>query len=189
MIGKIKGTLTEIHGNRGLIETVSGVFYEVYLPPLFLGGQHTGQAFELYTYLHVKEDGLTLYGFEDRTQHDLFKLLITVSGVGPKLAFTLISFAKEDVLRDMIQKNDVTGLSKIPGLGKKTAMKIIVELSSKVDEQAISSRGALSDSDQTVVDALVALGFRVSDAKAAVDKLDSSLSVEEKIREALKEIK
>src|SRR3989339_2134802 len=189
MIGKLKGKLVEVDGNVGLIETSGGVFYQVYLPPSLSSKVQHLSSIELYTYLQVRDDALVLFGFETKQQHDFFKLLLTVSGVGPKTAFSVISFVSLDLLVSSVQSNDVDALTKVPGLGRKTAMKIILELSSKLKSDFDMSKMVLSDDDQTAVSALVSLGYKSYDAKKLVSKLPKNLSVEEKIKEALKKVK
>lgn len=186
MIGKLKGKLVEIDGNAGLIETSGGVFYQVYLPTSYLSSMSDHpSSIEIYTYLQVRDDALVLFGFETKQQHDFFKLLLTVSGVGPKTAFSVISLVPLDKLVQYVTSNDVDSL-KVPGLGRKTAMKIILELSSKLKSDFDMSKMVLSDDDQTAVSALVSLGYKSHDAKRIVSKLPKNLSVEEKIKEALK---
>ena len=197
MIGKLKGKLVEIDGNVGLIETSGGVFYQVYLPfsllstfqlpPLSSTVNHL-PSIEIYTYLQVRDDALVLFGFETKKHHDFFKLLLTVSGVGPKTAFNIISFVPLDTLVTSVTSNDVDG-STVPGLRRKTAMKIILELSSKLKSDFDMNKMVLSDDDQTAVSALVSLGFKSFDAKKIVSKLPKNLTVEEKIKEALKKNK
>ena len=188
MIGKLKGKLVEVDGNVGLIETSGGVFYQVFLPPSLIALPPTPynlQPIELYTYLQVRDDALVLFGFETKKHHDFFKLLLTVSGVGPKTAFNVISLVPLDSLVKFVTSNDVDGF-KVPGLGRKTAMKIILELSSKLKSDFDMSKMILSDEDQTAVSALVSLGYKSFDAKKIISKLPKNLTVEEKIKEALK---
>jgi len=195
MIGKLKGKLVEVDGNIGLIETSSGVFYQVFLPtnllsnfqppPLSLTIHHL-PSIEIYTYLQVRDDALVLFGFETKKHHDFFKLLLTVSGVGPKTAFNVISHIKLDQLVQLVQSNDVAGFTQVPGLGRKTAMKIILELSSKFKTDFDMKNMVMSDDDQTVVSALVSLGYKSYEAKKIVSKLPKNITVEEKIKEALK---
>lgn len=197
MIGKLKGKLVEVEGNIGLIETSGGVFYQVYLPfsllstfqlpPLSSTVNHL-PSIEIYTYLQVRDDALVLFGFETKKHHDFFKLLLTVSGVGPKTAFSVISLVPLDKLVQCVTSNDVDSL-KVPGLGRKTAMKIILEPSSKLKSDFDMSKMILSDDDQTVVSALVSLGYKSYDAKKLVSKLPKNLTVEEKIKEVLKKTK
>src|SRR3989339_724099 len=107
MIGKLKGKLVEVDKNIGLIETSGGVFYQVFLPTSL------NSPIELYTYLQVRDDALVLFGFETKKHHDFFKLLLTVSGVGPKTAFSVISLVPLDKLVQCVTSNDVDSL-KVP---------------------------------------------------------------------------
>ncbi len=187
MIGKIKGKLVEVDGNIGLIETSGGVFYQVFLPSSLIPNRlvPNPSPIELYTYLQVRDDALVLFGFETKKHHDFFKLLLTVSGVGPKTAFSVISAIKLDQLVSSVQSNDVDAFTQVPGLGRKTAMKIILELSSKLKSDFDMSKMVLSDDDQTAVSALVSLGYKSYDAKKIISKLPKNLTVEEKIKKAL----
>ncbi len=189
MIGKIKGKLVEVSGNVGLVETASGVFYNIFLTPSTLSkNQLNNEKFEVYTYLHVKEDAMILFGFETKNEYEIFKLLLTVSGIGPKTAFSIISFIKTQDLIEAIKKNDVDILTEVPGLGKKTAMKIILELSSKINADFELKNVILSNDDKIVVDALISLGFKANEAKKMINNIPKNLSVEEKITFALKKI-
>ncbi|MCR4277280.1 MAG: Holliday junction branch migration protein RuvA [Candidatus Roizmanbacteria bacterium] len=188
MIGKLKGKLVEVDGNTGLIETSGGVFYQVFLPPSLLPSSiiNHPSSIEIYTYLQVRDDALVLFGFGTKQQHDFFLLLLTVSGVGPKTAFTVISALKTEEIIQAVTSNEVDVLTKVPGLGRKTAMKIILELSTKFKSGFDMKNMVLSDDDQTVISALVSLGYKSYDAKKIVSKLPKNLTVEEKIKEALK---
>ena len=187
MIGKLKGKLVEVDKNVGLIETSGGVFYQVFLPTSLLSSIiNYPSSIEIYTYLQVRDDALVLFGFETKQQHDFFLLLLSVSGVGPKTAFTVISALKTEEIVRAVTSNEVDALTKVPGLGRKTAMKIILELSSKFKSEFDMKNMVLSDDDQTVISALVSLGYKSYDAKKIVSKLPKNLTVEEKIKEALK---
>ncbi len=186
MIGKLKGKLVEVDKNIGLIETSGGVFYQVFLPSSLISLISPDSPIELYTYLQVRDDALILFGFETKKHHDFFKLLLTVSGVGPKTAFSVISYLPLDLLVKSVQSNDINSFTQVPGLGKKTAMKIILELSSQLKIDFDMKNMVLSDDDQTVIGALVSLGYKTHDAKKILSKLPKNLSVEEKIKEALK---
>ncbi|MFA6533456.1 MAG: Holliday junction branch migration protein RuvA [Patescibacteria group bacterium] len=188
MIGKLKGKLVEVDKNIGLIETLGGVFYQVFLPTSLVAKQQLQTNLEIYTYLQVRDDALVLFGFETKQQHDFFLLLLTVSGVGPKTAFTVISSLKVEEIIRAVTTNEVDSL-KVPGLGRKTAMKIILELSSKLKTDFDMKNMVISDDDQTVISALVSLGYKSYDAKKLVSKLPKNLSVEEKIKESLKSVK
>jgi Holliday junction DNA helicase RuvA len=189
MIGKLKGKLIEVENNIGLIETAGGLAYQVYLPPHLLSTLPLSSSVEIYTYLQVREDALILFGFETKKQSDFFKMLLTVPGVGPKTAFSIVSFSKIDELTVAIKENNADFFTRIPGLGKKTAMKIILELSQKLKSAFELQKMYLSEEDKTVVDALVSLGFKTHQAKTALSSLPKNLSVEEKIKKALMMIK
>lgn len=186
MIGKIKGKLVETDGNIGLIETSGGVFYNVYLTPSILKTFSVGKNIEVYTYLQVRDDNLTLYGFENKSKYQLFQMLLAVDGVGPKSGFNIVSFTDSDNIFDAVRGNNVNFFSAIPGVGKKTSQKILLELSSKIGREFDISAMSLSADDITVVDALVSLGFKRSDCHAILAKLDKKLSVEGKIMKAMK---
>lgn len=189
MIGKLKGKLIELTGNVGLIETENGVSYEVYLTPQLLRSQHKLDTIEVYTYLQVKDDALVLFGFQTKKEHEFFKLLLTVSGVGPKTAFSVISFVSLDSLISCIKNNDVDLLTHVPNLGKKTAMKIILELSTKLKNEFEIKNIILNEEDKTVIEALKTLGYSSLETKKIVLKLPKGLTIEEKIKESLKKIK
>ena len=187
MIGKLKGKLVEVEKNIGLIETSGGVFYRVFLTPALIGNWKLKiENLEVYTYLQVRDDALVLFGFETKKEYDFFVLLLTVSGVGPKTAFNVISFTKIEEVIQAVKNNDLHYFTKVSGLGKKTAMKIILELSQKLKEEFKFEKMYLTGDDQTVVDALTSLGFSVGDVKNIFQKLDSKLSVEDKVKEGLK---
>ncbi len=186
MIGKLRGTLTEVEGNIGLLETKGGVYYSLFLTPNLIADQPTEKEIEVYTYLQVRDDALVLFGFENKAKYDFFRLLLGVQGVGPKTAFSVVSFLNEDELYEAVRKNLPDNFTKVPGLGKKTAMKIILELSTKFKSGFDMKNMVLSDEDKTVIEALVSLGFKTHDARQVVSKLPKDLSVEEKIKNALK---
>ncbi len=189
MIGKLKGILSEVDGNIGLIETSGGVFYRVFLFPALVSQHSLTSPIEIYTYLQVKEDDLVLFGFRTKEEYSFFTLLLTVSGVGPKTAYTVISFSKVDEVIAAIKSNDIDYFSRIKGLGKKTAMKIILELSQKLKQEFFMEKMYLSEEDKIVVDALVSLGFKPQEARNTLRRLPKNLSIEDKIKESLKRIK
>lgn len=186
MIGKIKGILSEIDGNIGLVETTSGIFYEVYLTSHLTSHVGVGEPIEAYTYHHIREDIQLLFGFKEKNEHHAFKLLLSVSGVGPKTAFTVISYTGVDPLIAAVTSNDVEYFSKIPGLGKKTAMKIVLELSQKFNTEFKLEKMHLSENEKTIVDALVSLGFKSSEAKNILPQISKDLPLEEQVRQAIR---
>ncbi len=185
MIGKIKGVLASVEGNVGLIETQSGVSYEIFLTPNLLSAK-IGHEIDVRTYLQVRDDAFVLFGFESVDQHHFFKLLLSVSGVGPKTAFNVVSHTRVDELLQAVKENNVEYFTQVPGLGKKTSMKIILELSQKVKSEFKFSQMNMSDDDKTVIEALIALGYKTQEARNLFSKLPKDLSIEEKIKHALK---
>ncbi len=186
MIGKLKGILKEVEGNQGLVETASGVYYMVYLTPDIIKRYQIDESLEIYTYLHVKEDNLTLYGFDNKNKFQLFNMLLAVDGVGPKLAYGVISFTDSQHIIDAVTTSNHTFFSTIPGIGKKTAQKILLELSSEFDTEFKFEKAVLSQDDSTVIDALTALGFDRKSSHDVLDKLDKKASIETKIQQAIK---
>ena len=157
MIGKIKGKLAEMDKNIGYIETASGVFYKVYLPPQLLKNTNINKNIVLYTYLQVREDNLTLYGFQNKQQFNVFEMLLTVDGIGPKSAFNIISYTDSEKILKAVTDNNLDFFCSIPGIGKKTAQKILLELSSLLKKTYELKLEELSDDDKLVIDALVSL--------------------------------
>lgn len=185
MIGKLKGYLSEVDGNIGLIETGSGVFYQVFLQPGMLA-RPLPSPVEIYTYLQVREDALILFGFQTKGELELYKLLLLVPGVGPKSAFSISSYAPIPDIIQAIKDNNVGFFTSIPGLGKKTAMKILLELATKLSGDFKLENMYVSEDEKIAVDALISLGFKSHDAKDIIAKLPKELSVEEKIKEGIK---
>lgn len=185
MIGKIKGTLTEVDLHEGIIMTASGIGYRIYLTPKLLS-LPTPSDFEIYTYHQIREDAQVLYGFESKQEHQFFTLLLTVDGVGPKTAYTVISQLTPSQVFEAVRANDVTALTKVSGLGKKTAQKIILELSNKFKTGFDLEKVKEIEVDEEAVLALSALGYSKADAKKMLEKVDSSLSLTEKVTSALK---
>ena len=195
MIGYIKGEVLNLDGNVVLIEN-GGIGYEVTCSSSALEILAKNGSGAIYTYLAVKEDGVSLYGFSDLNEKDMFLKLITVSGVGAKMGITILSEMSLNSLISSIATNDVKTLSAIKGIGKKTAERIILELSDKVtsDEQIIVSATkttAKDERDEEAISALIGLGFnRTESAKAVVEaKEKGANTIEQLIAYALKNIR
>jgi Holliday junction DNA helicase RuvA len=195
MIAFLKGKLVDVLPNK-LILDVRDVGYEILIPfSTFEKLPLPGQDVMLHTYLQVREDAHVLYGFLTRPERDLFLLLVNnVSGVGPKLALSVLSGAHPDQFQSAVALQDIAFLSKIKGLGKKTAERIVVELKDKVGltstVNSSSSAGPVLDPGQKQLNdavlALIALGYKQPDAIKAVTSVGAKNTVEETIREALK---
>ncbi|MFN4212649.1 MAG: Holliday junction branch migration protein RuvA [Microgenomates group bacterium] len=189
MIGKLKGKLVEVENNVGLIETAGGVSYQVHLPSFLTANLQLPAPVEIYTYLQVREDALILFGFSTKTHLNFFKMLLSVPNIGPKTAFNVVCFSDIDKLITAVKENNIDFFNQIPGLGKKTAMKIILELSQKLKTEFEFDKMYLTEDDKMVVDALVSLGFKTFEAKKVIFQIPKNLSVEERIKKALKMIK
>lgn len=185
MIGKIKGILAEIDGTVGLIETSTGIYYNVFLPPSILTTHIPPAEVEVITYLHVREDALILFGFKTKNEHKLFHLLLDVNGVGAKSAFTIISHSKTDEIIAAVRDQDIKYFTRIPGLGKKTAMKIMLELSQKFKAEFKFEQPLETAEDKMVIDALSSLGFRVAESRKVLEKIPTDLEVEQRVKKAI----
>ncbi|PIZ31471.1 MAG: Holliday junction branch migration protein RuvA [Alphaproteobacteria bacterium CG_4_10_14_0_8_um_filter_53_9] len=171
MINLLQGTVAEITADSATLLTAGGVGYQVFCPSRSLGALAQGQPATLHTYLAVREDALTLYGFADKTEKAVFTLLLGVSGVGPRMALSLLSTWNGHEIMTAIHTAQPSVLAKASGVGKKLAEKIIVELKDKKAPLSLTSSlpaSALAPPLQTdVASALVNLGFPISHAEAA----------------------
>jgi len=186
MIAGLRGILENREGDT-LVVDVQGVSYRVHAPASTLSRVGAvGEAVKLYTHLYVREGALALYGFATADELTLFEQLLTVSGVGPKAALSLLSAFAPETLRTALAQGNVDLLTRVPGIGKKTAGRLVLELRGKIDLGALGAP-ALSGPDAEVVAALTNLGWPASEAQRVVAALpkDSELSVAEKIRLAL----
>lgn len=198
MISFLRGKLVEALPTQATIE-VGGIGYDVLIPlSSYDKLPAPGQDVRLLTYLVVREDAHVLYGFATPPERDLFRLLIgTVSGIGPKIALSILSGISVTAFRGAVANGDVKALSQISGVGKKTAERIVVELKDKFGDagawEAASAQRALSPSDQRINDAvlaLMALGYKQVDAhdsaRNAQHTLGEAATVEELVRACLK---
>ena len=191
MIAHIRGVVEEKFGSNGLIVDVSGVGYEMLVPVPDYESAVLGEERKFYTYHQVRENAEELYGFSSLVAKKLFELLISVQGVGPKAGIAIMSLAEAEEVRNAIANGDVSFVSKASGVGKKSAERVIVDLRDKVGIPSrygateVKNVGATSESDEAL-DALIALGFPLKEATAALEKVDASLPVEERVRLALK---
>ncbi|KFI46558.1 Holliday junction DNA helicase subunit RuvA [Bifidobacterium bohemicum] len=174
MIGMIEGTVESVDSATALIN-VNGIGFEVRMPVSDLSSMHSGQDLKIYTSLNVSQDAVTLYGFLATASKKMFLQLQKVSGIGPRVALSLLSTLPPERLARTVMDGDATALAKAPGLGKKGAQKIILELrgSINLDELAGTSNGSSSYDAGTaqVIDGLVSLGWRERDAEHAVAKV------------------
>ena len=191
MIAHIKGIIEEKFGSNGVIVDVSGVGYEMLVPANDFENFSLGEERKFYTYHQVRENAEELYGFSSLAAKKLFELLISVQGVGPKAGIAIMSLADAEEVRNAIANGDVKFVSQAAGVGKKSAERVIVDLRDKVGIPSrygateVVAKTDTSEPDEAL-DALIALGFPLKEATAALEKVDTSLPVEERVRLALK---
>lgn len=176
MIGMLVGKVVSVDAHAALI-VVSGIGYETYMPSTDLSSLRDGQEVTVYTSLQVSQDSLTLYGFTSQSAKKMFLQVQKVSGIGPKVALSLLSTLNVDRLLKAIEEGNISELSSAPGLGKKGAQKIILELKGSIDidsmhdSDSTSRRNAVDSSMQSIVDGLMSLGWKQSDAQYAVNSV------------------
>lgn len=190
MIATLRGEVSQIEENALIVE-VGGVGMRVFVPTPVRTNASAGEMIFLFTHLVVREDALTLYGFESQADRDLFNILLGVDGVGPKVALSVLSTLTLETIQRAIFADEEELLGKVPGVGKKTAQKIAIHLKDKLKPtDALSKIAALTDYDSEVLAALTALGYSVVEAQAALQSLpkDAPKEVEERLRVALQYI-
>ena len=172
---------------EGLVLDVGGVGYLVAATPSAVRRADGADEITVETYLHVREDTMQLYGFADRAERELFIQLLTVNGIGPKVALAIVSGSPPEELRRAIVREDTARFQIIPGIGKKTAERIVLELKEKMGDGG-PELAAVGSNDAHVVarDALVELGYTPADAERALADTDPELPPEERVRLALK---
>ncbi len=198
MIGWLRGRVIESDADSAILLDVGGVGYELMVPLGTLGRAATDDVglTELHVHTNVRDDAIELFGFATTAERAAFRTLITISKVGPKLAMAVLSAVAVDELAQLVERNEVMRLTKVPGVGKKTAERMVLELRGKLAALAITSRQRLPRSDQSprapasqltvLQDALVRMGFKGPEAERAIaqiDDLDRPLS--ELLRESL----
>jgi Holliday junction DNA helicase RuvA len=192
MIASIRGALLFIGVDHAVVET-GGVGFLVYAPRNVLGalGEIGGEV-RLYTHLHIREDVLALYGFATSDQRHLFETLLGVSGIGPKVALSMLSAAAPDELRAVIAGGDTARLARVPGIGKKTAERLVLELRGKFDMKGVpmpsGTTPALMAVNSELGEMLVGLGFSAAEVSAAIASLppDAPPGLDERLRLALR---
>lgn len=188
MIGYLEGE-TKIIKPEGAVILVNGVGYDVYLPTNVLSELIIGKNQSFYIYNHVREDQISLYGFISSEELDFFKMLLSVSGIGPKVALAIISSAPTEKIKHSISSGDPGLLSAVSGVGKKTAEKAVVELRGKLGEVKSSEKFISGGETEDVCSALMGLGFRRDEILEGIKKLPENLAnSEEKIKWLLKNL-
>lgn len=183
MIGSVKGKII-LKTERFLIVETGGVGYKLNVPLSVLLKSKMGEEEVMFwVHTHIREDSFDLYGFLDRQELEFFEMLINVSGIGPKGALAILGVASIETLKKAIGTGDISYLTKISGIGKKTAEKIVIELRDKMEE---SGEGTSLQGELDALEALKSLGYSQSEAREALKKVSADTDTNSKIREALK---
>jgi Holliday junction DNA helicase RuvA len=181
VIARLRGTLAA-RTEAGLVVDVAGVGYLVAATPRITA--RLGEEVTVETYLHVRDDALQLYGFASAEERGLFELLLSVTGIGPKVALAIVSASPSEELRRAIARGDLARFEAIPGIGRKIAQRIVMELADKLPPAGSEAAGPASS--LLARDALVELGYSILDAERALSGIEESLPVEEQVRQALR---
>ncbi|MDD3139771.1 MAG: Holliday junction branch migration protein RuvA [Lachnospiraceae bacterium] len=198
MISFIRGELVSIDSEKVMVD-VQGVGYGIYMPQQAMSMlPQVGEEVKIHTFLNVREDAMQLFGFLTRDDLKIFKLVISVSGIGPKGGLNILSQMSPDDLRFAVLAGDAKAISTAPGIGKKTAEKLIIELKDKLDikdvltkgslDKEINPNGGVSGVQSEAIQALTALGYSSTESLKAVKKvaMDDSITVEMVLKQALK---
>ncbi len=184
MISLLQGTI-ESNTDRYVVIDVNGIGYKVYISGnTFKNLPEKGEKVKLYTYLYVRENIMDLYGFLNPEEMEIFELLISISGIGPKGALSVLTVASIETLKKAIANEESSILTKVSGIGKKMAEKIILELKNKIGDEFIGKGGS---ANSEAIDALISLGYKLNDAREILKKVPKEIEgVENRVREALK---
>lgn len=191
MIASVQGNLLHIDSDH-VIVAVGGVGLRVFVPQTVLENVGAiGQQITMYTHLVVKETELTLYGFKDKEELALFEILLGVNGIGPKVALAILSTLSPELLKSAVMREETAVLQRVPGIGKKTAERLMFQLRDKLDftvESAVNIP-LVADIDAEVIDVLTALGFSIVEAQTALQKIPRDVqAVEERVQIALQHL-
>lgn len=192
MIAHLSGRVAEIT-NSALIVDVGGVGYEVFVASYDQQAAKMGEPLKLYTHYHIRENAHELFGFSSLVAKRLFELLISVSGVGPKMALAILSLGDVEAIRSAIALGDSAFIQRASGVGKRIAERIVLDLKDKVGLPGAQAAAGLQTAQQPAagddaLDALLALGYNFAQASQALTKIDGMLPVEKRVREALKRL-
>ena len=194
MIGFLRGNVVQLSMEYCLLD-VGGVGYRVYIPSSTRGRLKTGEDAMLYTHLSVREDAMTLYGFESQEEYQAFQLLISVSGIGPKVALGILSSITVSRLFQAIHGQQIAVLTKLPGVGKKSAQRLVLELKDKAAEMdSAEADFEVSEENATAGDqlsdaaaALSALGYSQAEISSVLRRIKTPVSTQDAVKFALKE--
>ena len=188
MIRKLTGTIDFIRNNY-LVLSVGGVGYKIYLTEVSLGRISAQKELEVFIHTYVREDQLSLFGFVTMEELEMFELLIGISGIGPKAAMGILTIASPKAIKTAIVNDDSSILTRVSGVGKKTAERVILELQNKIDELPDTDKQTAMQ-DQEVLEALVSMGYRITEARDAAKLIPKEMTdISEKIKFALRAMK
>lgn len=185
MIGRLKGSVVDI-GDTYLIIDVNGVGYVVSAPLSAIQQAHLDQEMTVHVHTVVREDSLTLYGFNNQSDKKLFELLITVSGIGPRLGLAILSTYNAPQIETAIATGQSTAFTAVSGIGKKNAERIILELKNKVTPSSLTADLSPAANNDELAQALTGLGYTGSEVAIATQKVDGQLPLNEQIKQALR---
>ncbi len=187
MIASLRGQVQEKNPDSLVVE-IGGFGLQVFVPATLRDESRIGETLFLYTHLVVRQDAFSLYGFESRERREFFNLLLGVNGVGPRMALAILSVLSTDAIRRAVFHEQADVFGRVPGVGKKTAQKILLHLQDKIKpEIGLEPVASFSDVDGEVVDALTALGYSIVEAQAALQSIprETPQEVETRLRLAL----
>lgn len=186
MIASLKGKVI-LKKQDFIILEVAGIGFKVICASFVLENLKVGGSLHLFTHLYFSQERIALYGFLKEDELEFFEMLISISGIGPKAALGILALAPVKTLRNAIAQEDVSLLTKVSGIGKKTAERVVLELKSKIKMDVGETKGTSGLSQ--AIDALLGLGYTLSETREALSKIpESAKTVEEKVREALKQL-
>jgi Holliday junction DNA helicase RuvA len=189
MIGSVRGTIVERTTSGEVLVEVGGVGYRVNVPLRAMTTLDPGSNAFLFTHLHVREDAMVLYGFPSRDERDTFEVLIGATGVGPKLALAILSAHTPNTLRRCLADDDLDALMLVPGVGKRTAQRLLVDLKARLevpDLDLVDAPGGPSTPRGEVRDALIGLGYSPEEVRTVLGQLGEEGTVETLLRDALR---
>jgi len=188
LISKIRGKVEYIRDNYAVIET-GGIGYKIFLTDISLGRVVKKDEADFFIHTHVKEDQLALFGFETLEELEIFELLLSISGIGPKAGLGILTIATPATIKSAIVNEDSSILTKVSGIGKKTAERVILELKNKVDALPEKQQKE-AQSGQDVIEALISMGYSATEARQAIRSIPKDIKDEsQQIKLALKAMK
>jgi len=187
MIAKIKGKVAYLRDHYAVVD-VAGVGYRIFVTDFAMGKMAGKEDVELFTHTYVREDTLSLYGFLTLDELEMFEMLISISGIGPKAAVGILSIAEPKTIRTAVISGDSSILTRVSGVGKKTAERVILELKNRITELPGEDQGT-ARADSEAIEALTSLGYSATQAREALKAVPESVTdISGRVREALKRL-